>query len=281
MAIGFINGEWIPVDQAVLPIDERGHNFGDGVYEVIRVYQGTPFKMREHLVRLEKSAEAILLTMNYSIDELEALIAEGLAKTGLQEASVYLQVTRGIAKRVHLFPDVPASTTMTIRPATDLPATVREKGVQVTLVEDERWKNCYIKSLNLLPNVVAKQKATDAGFYEAVFVRDGIVLEGSSCNVFLIKDGVLITPPANRFILHGITRATLLEIAKEIGVPMEEKEFGPDELLAADEAFLSSTSMEVLPIVEIDGKQIGAGIPGTISRDLHKNYRAKYQGIGV
>ncbi|TCP54514.1 D-alanine transaminase [Tumebacillus sp. BK434] len=281
MAIGFINGEWIPVDQTVLPIDERGHNFGDGVYEVIRVYQGVPFKMREHLVRLEQSAEAILLTMNYSIPELEALIAEGLEKTGLQEAAVYLQVTRGIAKRVHLFPDVPASTTMTIRPAADISDKIREQGVHVTLVDDERWKNCFIKSLNLLPNVIAKQKATDAGFYEAVFVRDGVVLEGSSCNLFLVKDGVLITPPANRFILHGITRATLLDIAKELGVPVEEKEFGPDLLLAADEAFLTSTSMEVMPVVKIDGRQIGSGQPGEIARKLHRNYRAKYQQIGV
>lgn len=281
MAVGFINGEWIPVDQAVLPIDERGHNFGDGVYEVIRVYQGAPFKMREHLVRLEKSAEAILLTMNYTIEELEALIAEGLAKTGLQEASVYLQVTRGIAKRVHLFPDVPASTTMTIRPAADISDTVREQGVNVALVDDERWKNCYIKSLNLLPNVVAKQKAKDAGYYEAVFVRDGVVLEGSSCNIFLVKDGVLITPPANRYILHGITRATLLDIAKEIGLRVEEKEFGTDLLLSAEEAFLTSTSMEVMPVVEVDGKQIGNGKPGDISMKLLKSYRGKFQHIGV
>jgi D-alanine transaminase len=281
MAIGFINGEWIPVDQAVLPIDERGHNFGDGVYEVIRVYQGVPFKMREHLVRLEKSSEAIMLTLPYAVEEMEALILEGLQKTGLQEASVYLQVTRGIAARAHLFPDVPPSVTMTIRPAADNLASKRETGVKVTLVDDERWKNCYIKSLNLLPNVIAKQKATNEGYDEAVFVRDGVVLEGSSCNVFLVKDGVLITPPANRYILHGITRATLLEIAQELCIPAEEKEFGPDLLLSADEAFLTSTSMEVMPITEIDGKQIGSGVPGEIAKKLHAAYRAKYQKVGV
>ncbi|MFD2169270.1 D-amino-acid transaminase [Tumebacillus lipolyticus] len=281
MAIGFINGQWIPVEQAVLPIDERGHNFGDGVYEVIRVYQGVPFKMREHLERLLKSAEAILLKLPYTIEELEALIAEGLAKTELQEAAVYMQITRGIATRVHLFPDVPASTTMTIRPAADIPSNVREAGINVTLVEDERWKNCYIKSLNLLPNVIAKQKAKDQGFYEAVFVRDGIVLEGSSCNIFLVKDGVLITPPANRFILHGITRATLLDIASSLQIPVEEKEFGPDLLLSADEAFLTSTSMEVMPIIAVDNQPIGTGKPGEISLKLHAHYRDSYKRVGV
>ncbi|MGZ4123646.1 MAG: D-amino-acid transaminase [Tumebacillaceae bacterium] len=273
MSIGYFNGAFIPVDEKVIPIDERGHNFGDGVYEVIRVYNGTPFLMTEHLERLVRSAQAIRLPMTQSVAELEALIREGLEKSGLPEAEVYLQVTRGVAKRQHLFPDVPVSIAMTIREARQLPAEKRESGVAVTLMDDERWANCFIKSLNLLPNVLAKQAATDAGFYEAVLVRDGIITEGSSCNVFAVKDGVVYTAPANKKILHGITRAALFQLAQDLGIEMRETEMTPDFLLGADEAFLSSTSMEALAVTRVDQQTIGDGKPGAITRKLHTAYR--------
>jgi len=276
MAIAFFNGKWISPEELVIPIDERGHNFGDGVYEVIRVYNGVPFTMREHLERLEKSAEAIRLTMNYTVEQFEELIREGLQKSGLKEASVYLQVTRGIATRIHSFPDVPSSTSMTIREAKPLPQEYRDNGTKALLLEDERWKNCYIKSLNLLPNVLAKRTAADQGCFEAILVRDGLVTEGSSCNVFAIKDGTIYTAPATHKILHGITRAKLLELAAKMDIPVVEEEFTPDFLKSADEVFLSSTSMEAMPVVQIDDTQIGNGKPGTITNRLAEAYRALY-----
>lgn len=277
MAIAFFNGKWISPEELVIPIDERGHNFGDGVYEVIRVYNGVPFTMREHLVRLEKSAEAIRLKMDYTIEQFEDLIREGLQKSGLQEAAVYLQVTRGIALRLHAFPSgVPSSTAMTIREAKPLPQEYRDNGVKTLLLEDERWKNCFIKSLNLLPNILAKQTAADQGCFEAILVRDGLITEGSSCNVFAIKDGTLYTTPATHKILHGITRAKLLELASKLNIPVREEDFTPDFLLSADEVFLSSTSMEAMPVVQVDNTQIGTGKPGVVTNRLREAYRALY-----
>lgn len=276
MAIAFFNGTWISPEELVIPIDERGHNFGDGVYEVIRVYNGVPFTMREHLERLEKSAEAIRLKMDYTIEQFEDLILEGLQKSGLKEAAVYLQVTRGVALRLHNFPNVPSSTSMTIREAKPLPQEYRDNGVKTLLLEDERWKNCFIKSLNLLPNILAKQAAADQGCFEAILVRDGVITEGSSCNVFVAKGGTLYTAPATNKILHGITRAKLLELAAELNIPVREEEFTPDFLLSADEVFLSSTSMEAMPVVQIDDTKIGTGKPGEITNRLRDAYRALY-----
>lgn len=271
MSLGFHNGEFIALDQKIIPIDERGHQFGDGVYELIKVYKGAPFMMREHLVRLENSAKAIRLQLNYSIDQLEAIIADGLHRAGLagQDAEVYIQSTRGIATRLHTFPNVEASTTMTFRPARVIPAELRERGVAITLAVDERWANCYIKSLNLLPNILAKQAAVDNGYYEAVFFRDGYITEGSSTNVYAVKDGTLYTPPATKRILHGITRHAVLRLARELNIPVVEEEFTPDFLSSGDEILISSTTIEVLPVTTIEGHPVGNGQPGPITRRLY------------
>jgi len=277
MTIGFINGEFIDVDQQVLPIDERGHNFGDGVYEVIKVYNGKPFMMREHLVRLEKSAAAIRLTPNYGLEELEAYIREGLERSGIQYADVYLQVTRGIATRLHTFPGKEASTTMTIRPSRPVPEERWEKGVSTMLVVDERWENCYIKSLNLLPNILAKQTAAENGHYEAILFKDGFITEGSSSNVYCVKDGAIYTHPATKRILHGIVRAAVLNLAAELNIPVYEEEFTPEFFVRADEAFLTSTTSEVMPIISVEGQSIGGGQPGPVTQRLLDAYRALYR----
>jgi D-alanine transaminase len=279
VAIGFINGKFVPIDQKVLPIDERGHQFGDGVYEVVKVYQSKPFMLDEHLQRLEKSATAIQLKLNYTKQELKDIISEGIEISELSEADaeVYLQVTRGIAQRFHLFPDVPSSTTMTIRPARSISESFRNNGVPVMLMDDERWENCYIKSLNLLPNILAKHAATSSGCYEAILVKNGYVTEGSSTNVFAIKEGVLYTIPLSKKILHGITRHTVLELARKLDIPLKEESMTPEFLKAADEAFITSTTAEVLPISSVDGQEIGSGKPGPITLKLQQSYCHLYE----
>ncbi|PWK09039.1 D-amino-acid transaminase [Tumebacillus permanentifrigoris] len=273
MTLAFFNGEFLPTDSLVIPIDERGHQFGDGVYEVIKIYDGTPFLMREHLVRLENSAKAIRLEMPYSIERFEELIQEGLTRAQLRDAQVYVQITRGIATRLHSFPDVPPSTSMTFRPSKSLTEETFNTGIKVALLEDERWYNCYIKSLNLLPNILAKQAAADRGCFEAVLVRDGYITEGSSTNTYAVKDGVVYTHPANKRILNGITRAAVLQVAQESGIEVREEAFTSEFLLAADEAFLTSTTAEVLAITHVDDTVIGTGTPGPVVRQLHAKFR--------
>lgn len=273
MSIGFVNGKFVPIDAPVLPIDERGANFGDGVYEVIRFYQGKAFMLDEHLQRLTKSAAEIRLQLPYTLGEIASYIRHGVELSGLLEAQVYLQITRGIAVREHLFPDVPASMTMTIRPIDPVSGEIKERGVSTISLTDERWMNCHIKSLNLLPNLLAKQTAHEAGCHEAILIRDGHVTEGSSSNMFIVKDGKVLTPPLSRFILAGITRQAVLQLLTKHAIPYAERQFSLEELKQADEVFMTSTSVEVLPIVTVDGQDIGTGKPGEITKRLHTYFQ--------
>lgn len=277
MSIGFINGEFVRIDEKVIPIEERGHQFGDGVYEVVKVYNGSPLLLDEHLVRLEKSAEAIQIQVPYSFAELKAIILEAIDKAKVSNAEVYFQATRGISPRNHLFPEaVDPSFTLTVKPSREVPKESYETGVDTLTTEDERWLNCHVKSLNLLPNILAKQKAADANKYEAILVRDGFVTEGSSTNAFAVKDDVIYTAPLTSNILAGITRAELLTLANENGLQVVEKDFTKEFLKAADEAFLTSTIIEVLPIRSVDGELIKNGAPGKVTKRLHELYSELY-----
>ena len=272
MAIGYLNGKVISSSDPVLPIDERGHQFGDGVYEYIRVYGGRAFMMDEHMDRFFKSAEAIKLNLGQTREEIVAIVDDLIERSGLSDCDVYMQATRGIAPRNHLFPNVPASISMTVKPFRAMDETLREQGAKVKLLPDERWQNCWIKTLNLLPNLLAKQEAFEAGAFEAVLVRDGIVTEGSSSNIFLVKDGTLITPPATKHILHGITRIAVLSIAAELGVPVKEEQFAPDVMFEADEVFLTSTGIEIVPVTSVDNHNIGSGKPGDITKKVYETF---------
>ncbi|MEM1502698.1 D-amino-acid transaminase [Domibacillus sp. 8LH] len=272
MAIGYLNGKIINSDDPVLPIDERGHQFGDGVYEYIRVYSGRPFMMKEHLDRFFKSAEAIKLNLDHSREDIEEITAGLIKRSELSDCDIYMQATRGIAPRNHLFPNVPASISMTVKPFRAMDETLRENGASIKLLPDERWQNCWIKTLNLLPNLLAKQEAFEAGAFEAVFVRDGVVTEGSSSNLFLVKEGELITPPATKHILHGITRMAVIDIAAELGIPVKEETFAPDAVLKADEVFLTSTGIEIVPVTNADDQKIGSGKPGNITKKIYEAF---------
>lgn len=265
---------FVDLDAKVIPIQERAHQFGDGIYEVIRVYGGRPFTMLEHLQRLEKSANAIDLDLPYSSEEIGAICMDGLERSGLKEAELYIQISRGIHARQHYYPDSPCAVfSMTIKHARIIPDEKRVNGVNVLTVEDDRWKNCYIKSLNLLPNVMAKQKAKRNGCEEAIYHEQGIVKEGSASNLFIFKNGTLSTYPALNGIIHGITRQIVMDIAREKDIKVVEETFTVDQLKQADEVFITSSNMEIMPVRKVDEDHLPTNRP--IINELIKAYQRK------
>lgn len=258
--LAYARGRFMALDEPAIPVDDRAHQFGDGVYEAVRVYGGRPFLLERHLERFARSAEFIRLVPDRPSGELKELILEAIERSGLSEALVYFQLSRGVAKREHVFPDVRSHLSLTVRPVDDSrQRELRTRGQKVVLAEDVRWKYCFVKSLNLLPNVLAKQEAVDRGANDALFVRDGIVTEGSSSNVFLVRDGELWTHPANERILHGVTRALVLQLARDLGIRTREEGFSPDALFLSDEVFTTSTVAEIVPVVSVDGRPMGSG----------------------
>ncbi len=274
--IAWLNGKFLPLEEATVSIEDRGFQFGDGVYEVIRVYGGSPFRLDEHLSRLAQSAQAISLPLTIEGKEWKAFIREGLERSTYSECKVYIQVTRGVAPREHLFPETTCPTiVMTFREMADLPAHLNQQGVSVITLPDLRWGRCSIKSLNLLPNILSKQQANEAGAFEALLIKDGMVTEGTSSNVILVKDGKLLTPVLSDQLLAGVTRQAVLELARSDGKVVEERPVKEEELKQADELFLIGTTIEVLPITNLDGAPVGNGTPG----DITKQMREKFQGL--
>ncbi len=265
--IAYVNGHFSPIEQAKISIEDRGFQFGDGVYEVVRTYGGVPFRLHDHLSRLESSARAVSIPVPLSRTEWEALIREGLQRSQHAECLVYIQLTRGVAPRAHLFPS-PASPTvvMTFREIPETDSALQRQGVPAVTLSDLRWALCSIKSLNLLPNVLAKQEASDAGAIEAILVKDGLVTEGCSSNVCLVRDGNIITPPLSDQLLAGVTRAVALELARKNGIMVDEREVPEEELTRADELFLIGTTIEVLPVSRLNGVPVGDRMPGTVTQ---------------
>lgn len=273
--IGFLNGRFMPLDQAMVSVEDRGFQFGDGVYEVIRTYRGVPFRLEAHLGRLERSAKAIALALPYQSRDWQDFVLEGVRRGGYAESKVYIQLTRGAAPREHLFPVAARPTTvMTVREMRPLDAALRAAGVGVITVEDLRWGRCDVKSVNLLPNVMARQRAKEAGAFEAIFVRRGEVTEGTASNVMLVRAGVLVTAPEGERILSGVTRALVLVLARNEGIPVEERTVSVDELRRADEVFLTGTTVEILPVVRVDGALVGTGKPGALTGLLSARFRS-------
>jgi len=270
------NDKIVKEDEVIINKEDRGYQFGDGVYEVIKVYNGEMFTIEEHVDRLYLSAEKIHLTMPYTKDKLHKLLYELVEINELGTGHVYFQITRGTAPRVHNFPVgniqpvITAYTKENERPLENF-----EKGVKATFAEDIRWLRCDIKSLNLLGAVLAKQEAVEKGCYEAILHRGDVITEGSSTNVFGIKDGVLYTHPVNNYILKGITRSVVLECASEIGLPVKEEAFTKSAALAMDELFVTSTTSEVTPVVSIDDTKINNGKIGDWTRKLQAQFETK------
>jgi len=267
--IAFVNGRFLPWKDATVSIDDRGFQFGDGVYEVVRTYRGAPFELAAHLDRLNRSAKELSLPQPYSRAQWKQWIDQGLGQAGYQEAKVYIQITRGAAPRDHAFPpEIPPTVVMTIREIHPLKLQIRQDGVSARTCEDLRWGRCDIKSLNLLGNVLAREEAKKAGVFEAILVKDGLVTEGSLSNVMAVQSGTIVTAPEGPQILSGVTRTIVLGLAQKEDLPVEERFLSVDSLYAADEVFLTGTTLEVLGVVQIDGRTIGSGRPGPITKTL-------------
>jgi D-alanine transaminase len=267
--IAFVNGRFLPWKDATISIDDRGFQFGDGVYEVIRTYRGAPFELAAHLARLERSAKELSLVQPYSRAQWTQWVQQGLGQAGYQEAKVYIQITRGTAPRDHAFPSgISPTVVMTIRELHPLSLQIRQDGVTARTCDDLRWGRCDIKSVNLLGNVLAREEARKAGVFEAILVKDGLVTEGSLSNVMAVRSGTIVTAPEGPRILSGVTRTVVLELAQKEEIPVEEQFLSLDSLYGADEVFLTGTTLEVLGVVRIDGKTIGSGRPGPITKTL-------------
>jgi D-alanine transaminase len=271
-----INGEFVERSNAKVDIEDRGYQFGDGIYEVIRIYNGKMFTVKEHLERFFRSAESISISLEFTIEQLAAQLQELIVKSNLKLGIIYMQATRGVAPRTHAFPakKVP-SILVAYTKELERPLQKLENGVQAILVEDIRWLRCDIKSLNLLGNVLAKQKASENGCYEAIQSRGQEVTEGSSSNIFIVKNGVIYTHVSDNLILKGITKDVILNICADNGIQLEERTFTREELAAADEVFLSSTTSEVMPVIAIDGKAFNNGEPGPVTRNLQALFEAE------
>jgi D-alanine transaminase len=274
----YLNGEWMPIEQAKIPVLDRGFIFGDGVYEVIPSYSGHPFRLREHLTRLQGSLSAVRIDNPYSLDAWEKLVRDIIARNPWDDQYVYLQVTRGVAPRDHAFPKgVNPTVFLMASPLTTPPAEVRERGVNAVTVLDNRWQRCDIKSTSLLANCLLRQAAVDQNAVESVLLRDGFLTEGSSSNIFVVKNGVILTPPKTNFILPGITYDVVIELARANKLPLEVRPVGENEVRNANELWLTSSTKEVLAITSLDGKPVGsganAGKPGPVCTRMHHLYQ--------
>ncbi len=255
-----------------ISLHDRGYYFGDGVYEVFRLYRGRCFEKEAHLQRLVRSADAIRLELPCSPETIEDLLDQLIEANKIQEGTLYVQITRGEAVRSHIMPLDAKPNLLAYCNEVQRPLEAMEQGIQAITVPDIRWLRCDIKSLNLLPNTLAKQQAVDHGAVESILHRDGIVTECSASNIMMIQDGILRTHPANNYILHGITRAFVLKLAGELGIPIDETAFSVKELYEADEAFITGTTVEVTPISSVDEKSIGSGVPGPLTRKLQQAF---------
>jgi len=281
LRIAYVNGRYLPYRHAMIHIEDRGYQFSDGVYEVCEVRDGHIIDERRHLARLARSLDEIRIAMPMPPSALAVIMRECLRRNRVRYGILYLPITRGVARRDHAFPP-PSTKPSVIVTARHLDFAANERiaaeGVAVVTVPDNRWERVDIKSISLLPNVLAKQAARERGAKEAWFVdRRGHITEGSSSNAWIVsKDGKVITPPADKGILRGITRTVLIDVVAAQGLELEERSFTPEEAYGAREAFLTSASQVVVPVVRIDDRPIGNGVPGSIATAL----RAKFHCYG-
>ena len=272
----WVNGEIIPVSEARVGIEDRGFQFADGVYEVLRLYHGKAFAQMDHLNRLERLAGGIRLGLPLAPIKLAAEIERLVAASGVSDGMVYLQLTRGEAPRNHVFPDKVQHTLLFYaRPLPPVPAPGTGDSVRLLAVADERWHRCWIKSIALLPNVLAKNEAIAAGADEAVFVDRGVVSECAASNLFAVIDGRLVTHPVGARVLPGITRAILLQCARKLDVAVEERPLKEKEAIGADELFITSTTREMSWVGTWNSLTVAGGRCGEITRSLHEALRER------
>lgn len=273
MELGYLDGQFMATDEMKVSGQDRGYLFGDGVYEVTRVFNGELFCYTLHRDRLFRSLKEMKMAEPVTREELESLHRQLIEKSGIKDGFIYMQITRGVAPRNHSFynKNLKPVLMMYIKAFPDAYVKARD-GVKAITHIDERWLRCDIKSLNLIPNSIAQSAADEKGAYSAILFRDGICTEGAASNVFVVKDGVLYTHPANNFILNGCTRQVVInKVAQEEGVKVVEKEFDKDFLMNSDEVFFTSSLGGILPILEVDGKIVGDGKVGPTTMKLQNN----------
>jgi len=281
MSVVYLNGEFLPKEDACVSVLDRGFIFGDGVYEVIPCYGGHLFRLEQHLQRLHDSLTNIRLDNPFRNSQWQAILEDVVNKNNNNNAdqSLYLQVTRGVAKRDHVFPDK-VSQTIFIMSNPMLPVSDEKltKGVAAITHEDIRWRYCHIKSIALLPNTLMRQIAREAGADEAILDRDGKITEGAASNIFIVKNDTIITPPKSDCLLPGITRDLIIEIAYEAGLNFREDDITREQLKDADEIWLTSSTKEILPVTQLDDKPVATGKPGRHWRDMldrYQNYKQR------
>jgi D-alanine transaminase len=279
----YLNGEYLPRDEAKLSVDERGFLFGDGIYEVTRAVRGRLFEPDRHMRRMVRGLSELRIEAGIGPDEILTIHERLLADNGMGdgEAYIYLQITRGAAPRTHHFP--PAGTPATVfLSATRFtpPNEKRAAGVSAVTYPDYRWSRCDLKTVNLLGAVMAKQNAVDHDAFESIFVREAAITEGSHTNVFGVLNGVLRTYPASNYVLPGITRDVVVELAHELGIAVSESPIFVHEIPKLEELFVTGTTSDVMPVVRLDGKTIGRGTPGPVSRALHEALTKRLEAVG-
>jgi D-alanine transaminase len=280
VSIVYLNGTFVPIDEACVSVMDRGFLFGDGVYEVIPVYGGRLFRLRHHLKRLQNSLEGIRLINPCSNDEWQAILSELVARNRTQagahnDQSVYLQVTRGVAPaRDHGFPERVTPTVFAMSsPIAEPDPVIETQGIAAVTLDDTRWQMCNIKAITLLPNVLLRQEASEKSAAEAILIREGLVIEGSASNVFVIKNGLIQTPPHGPLMLPGITRDLVLELSGRHRLPWQETDLPESALRTADEIWITSSTREIVPVTRLDGHPVGDGGPGPLWRTLIAHYR--------
>jgi len=273
--IVYLNSEYLPLSKAGVSVLDRGFIFGDGIYEVVPVYYQHPFRMQEHLDRLERSLAKIEITPPFSRQQWQALIAALLARQPERDhAMVYIQITRGVAKRDHAFPVPPVKPTVfaMVSPMKPPGEVLRAQGVRAVSMQDMRWLHCDIKSVSLLGNVLAKQTAIDAGVDEVIQFRDDFMTEGAACNVWMVEGGTVFGAPIDNQVLEGIRYGLFQELCEQSELPFKLEPLSRERVMRADELLVSSATREVLPVVELDAKPVGAGKPGPVFARLRQAY---------
>jgi D-alanine transaminase len=281
-AIVYLNNEYLPLENAKIPVLDRGFIFGDGVYEVIPVFHGTPFRLEHHLARLKNSINAVKIDNPHTESEWASIISEVISRNNPSDQSIYLQVTRGIAKRDHKFPaDTHPTVFVMSNPFKPVAEDELQNGVTAITLDDIRWQYCHIKSIALLPNILLRQQAIDNNATEAILVKDGNITEGAASNIFIVKEGVIYTPPKSDCLLPGITRDLVVELAQSHNIPCQEKTFSLEALEQADEIWLTSSTKEILPITRLNKKLVGSGKPGSVWQTMYnfyQDYKSKLAG---
>ena len=270
----YLNGEFMPLAEAKVPVLDRGFVFGDGVYELMPVYSGQPFRLDHHLSRLQVSLDGIRLANPYDVQAWRDLVLQLIALQDAPDLSIYIQVTRGVAPRDHPFPKgVSPTVFMFAQPLVTAPAELKASGVCAVTAVDNRWLRCNIKSIASLPNILLRQQAVDAECAETIMLRDGWLTEGTASNIFVVKGGVLLAPPPSNLMLTGVTYDVILELAAAHAIPYQLRAISEAEVRSADELWMTSSTKEIMAIVKLDGVAVGAGVPGPLALQMDALYQ--------